>query len=82
MRVFVIDSAELLAVVVVVVVAIAIALCSADADAGVGSSFASLDFLPGFGSYQFLLVALVVIAAFALFSFHIDSIHLPLDVVN
>jgi len=79
-RVFVIDSAELLAVVVVVAIAIAIALCSADA--GVGSSFASLDFLPGFGSYQFLLVALVVIAAFALFSFHIDSIHLPLDVVN
>ncbi len=50
-----------------------------DFDVGVGSSFASLDYLPGFDSSKFLHLV-VIVAAFSLWSFHIDNVHLPLDI--
>ena len=50
-----------------------------DVGVGVGSSFASLDYLPGFDSSKFLHLV-VIVAAFSLWSFHIDNVHLPLDI--
>lgn len=84
--VFAIDSVELLAVVVVLAIVIVAAIVvsyyvgvDVGIDVGVGSSFASLEYLPGFGSSKFLHLVVIVVVAFS-FSFHIDNIHLPLDI--